>query len=52
MPTIPFPDASSDRGVLAELFETVRYARPDEPFERDEHGLPVRAPEPDDPDDE
>lgn len=46
------PSASTDHEALNEMFDTVSYVEPAEPFERDEHGLPIPAPEPDDPDDE
>lgn len=50
--TYTYPSASGDHEALTEMFETVRYLPPEEPFELDEHGLPVPEPEPDDPDDE
>lgn len=47
-----FPSASGDREALSKMFETVSYLPSPEPFELDEHGLRIPAPEPDDPDDE
>jgi|GEM_PF-6454999 len=47
-----FPSASSDHDALADMFATVSYTEPAVPFERDEYGLPILDPEPDDPDEE
>lgn len=52
MPTIRMPSASDDHDALNDLFETTQYLPPAEPFELDEHGLPILDAEPDDPDDE
>lgn len=51
MKNIKIPTAAEQRELMTELFETTRYF-PEQDIPKDEYGIPIVAPEPDDPDDE
>jgi hypothetical protein len=52
MGTVNILSPQRARELMTELFATTRYATGDSPIPKDKHGMPIIAPEPDDPDDE